>query len=198
MAPVLDLPPGTVLEELTDLAGGYASAVLDNGVPARYRYLLTRIWNYDRPPAVFLMLNPSTADAVHGDATMRRCLYFAQQAQTGGIAIVNLFAFRATDPAKLRANRNLTDEGQAAFTERIIGPHNDSFIDAAVRGPGPVIAAWGAGGILHDRAATVTARLWGAGIPLQCLGTTSTGQPRHPLYLPGDTPLQPYTVDDAA
>lgn len=180
-APAIDLPAGLVLEEATSPAGGYASAVYDTA--STYRYLLTRIWDRDTPPAVAIMLNPSTATAETADPTLTRCLGYARRAGAGGLVIVNLFALRATNPARLRDHQDP------------VGPHNDSFIDHAVRGPGPVIAAWGAGGNLHDRATAVADRLWDAGIPLQCLGTTgpaSGRQPRHPLYLAADTSLRPY------
>ena len=40
-----------------------------------YRYTIERIWNPDVDPVLFIMLNPSTADA--GAATTRRCTAFA-------------------------------------------------------------------------------------------------------------------------
>ncbi|MFG2970853.1 DUF1643 domain-containing protein [Streptomyces sp. NPDC048288] len=166
------------LDQREDLAGGTAAAVFD---PARvYRYLLTRIWDPAKAPMVWLMLNPSTADAFVEDPTIRRCLSFAQREGAGGIVVVNLFAVRSTDPRVLRHH------------EDPVGRYNDAFIRQAVRTGGRVVAAWGAGGAEHDRGTAVTAALAAQGVALSCLGTTATGQPRHPLYVPGAAVLQPY------
>jgi hypothetical protein len=183
--PDLDLPPGLHLETGTDLAGGTATAVFDRPHHPRYRYLLTRIWDPAQPIACWIMLNPSTADHATNDATLTRVVKFTADAGCGGLAIVNLFALRSTDP---RALRDHPDP---------VGPHNDSFIRQAVKNAtGPVIAAWGAQGTLHGRADTVNALLTSTSTGRNCYGTTSDTsghQPRHPLYLRGVTPLRPYT-----
>ena len=67
-----------------------------------------------------------------------------------------------------------------------VGPDNDRHIAAAVAGV-EVVAAWGANA-RPARVAEVLAligRVPGAG-RVHALGTTKTGQPRHPLYLRGD------------
>ncbi|MGY0065169.1 DUF1643 domain-containing protein (plasmid) [Streptomyces sp. LZ34] len=177
-APDLAVPDGLVLED-DEWDGMLATAVMDKA--RAYRYLLTRIWDSSRPPMVWIMLNPSTADALEDDATIRRCIGFARRERCGGIAVVNLFALRSTDP---RALRDHPDP---------VGEHNDVFLRQTTASLGPVVAGWGAGGVLGDRAATVTRSLTAAGVRLHALGTTSTGQPRHPLYLPGNAALAPYT-----
>jgi len=176
------MPAGPALpvhvDQREDLAGGLASAVFDES--REYRYLLTRIWDPSRKPMVFVMLNPSTADAFVEDPTIRRCLSFAKREQAGGVVVVNLFGLRSTDP---RALRHHPDP---------VGPLNDVFIRQATAGASMVVAAWGAAGVEHGRGARVTETLLARGVELQCLGTTSTGQPRHPLYLPGTAVLEPY------
>ena len=71
----------------------------------RYRYVLTREARYGSIPCsrlMWLMLNPSTADARADDATIRRCRGFSQALGYGGAFMVgNLFALRATDPRAL-------------------------------------------------------------------------------------------------
>lgn len=170
------------VEQQTDLAGGIAAAVFDS--PARiYRYLLTRIWDPTVPPAVFVMLNPSTADALEDDPTIRRLAGpngFARRMGAGGLVVVNLFALCSTNP---RVLRNHPDP---------VGPLNDAFIRRATDRARVVVAAWGASGVQHNRGAHVTATLRRRGHVLHCLGTTSTREPRHPLYLPGDAPLEAY------
>jgi hypothetical protein len=170
------------VEQKQDLAGGLAAAVFDSKA-REYRYLLTRIWDPTVKPVVFLMLNPSTADALEDDATIRRLTGkngFARRLGAGGLVVVNLFGLRSTDP---RALLHHPDP---------VGRHNDVFVRQAVSLGSTVIAAWGAAGVTGNRGQEVTAALTARGVALQCLGTTSTGQPRHPLYLPGTAVLEPY------
>lgn len=170
------------VEQQQDLAGGLAAAVFDS--PARtYRYLLTRIWDPAVKPVVFLMLNPSTADALEDDPTIRRLAGpngFARRMGAGGLAVVNLFGLRSTDP---RALLHHPDP---------VGRHNDAFVRQATDMADTVVCAWGAAGVTGDRGREVTQALTARRVPLHCLGRTSTGQPRHPLYLPKNASLEPY------
>jgi len=63
-----------------------------------YRYLLWREWDGNAPRVVFVMLNPSRADANTDDPRLRRCLGFARSWGCGAIEVVNLFAYRASRP----------------------------------------------------------------------------------------------------
>ena len=146
--------------------------------PARtHRYVLLRVWDAALPRIVFLMLNPSTADAFVNDPTVRRCLGFARRNGYGSLVVVNLFALRATNPAELRTHPDP------------IGEHNNQFIVSYCATGSTVVAAWGVHGTLGDRWIEVTEILASAGVGMKCLGTTKAGQPRHPLYVPGATPL---------
>ena len=60
----------------------------------KYRYRLSRIWDDKKPLVLFIMLNPSTADAEQDDPTIRRCIAFAKNWGYGGFMAGNLFAFR--------------------------------------------------------------------------------------------------------
>ena len=144
-----------------------------------WRFQLWRRWD-DRPPAAFIMLNPSTADASADDPTIRRCIGFARRWDCGGIVVANLFAFRATDPDAL------------ASAADPIGPHNDAFIVEAARRGEVVVCAWGAHAEARGRDRAVANVL--AGRDLRCLGTTKDGHPRHPLYVRGDAVLEPFEV----
>ena len=121
----------------------------------------------------FVMLNPSTADAEEDDPTIRRCIGFAGNMGYGGIEVVNLFAYRATNPKALADARDP------------VGPENDEAILEAMKGTGIVVCAWGA---LHfdglaDRVGEVLALLKRANLVTACLALTQDGEPRHPLYL---------------
>ncbi len=133
-----------------------------------YRYLLWRRWA-DADGVLFVMLNPSTADARDDDPTIRRCLGFARAWGFGGVEVVNLFAWRATSPRDLR---------RAAAP---IGPRNDQVIAEAAARVQAVIVAWGVHGAHRDRDRQVAAVLE-ARRP-RCLGATAAGAPRHPLYV---------------
>lgn len=181
---VLEMLPDTELSvhiEQQTTPTGLAAAVFDSS-RREYRYLLTRIWNPAVPPVVYVMLNPSTADAMADDPTIRRCRGFAVREGAGGLVVVNLFALRSTDPRTLTAH------------PEPVGPVNDAFIRRTVGGAHRVIAAWGAAGVQGGRAATVTGLLRDRGVTVHCLGQTATGQPRHPLYLPSAAVLEPYGV----
>lgn len=163
--------------------GASGAIVSDDGL---YRYALTRTWRLDVLPLCFVMLNPSTADALVDDRTVRRCMGFARREGAGGIRVVNLFAYRATSPAALRA-WGLVDD---ATNDPRIGPHNDRYL-AALPAAERVVVAWGAFAA-PGRIAHVVHLL--ALRPLYCLGVTASGAPRHPLYVRGDAPLVPWPV----
>lgn len=147
----------------------------------QYRYSLHREWRQgnERPYWVtFVMLNPSTADANNDDSTIRRCIGFAKALGATGLAVVNLYAFRATQPADLWT------------ADDPVGPENDAeletFLKMAAGHHFPVIAAWGANA-KPDRVARLL-QMRGSD-RLQALGVTKDGAPRHPLYLPASAEM---------
>ncbi len=143
-------------------------AIIDE--TGKYRYQLLRIWDESKPLAVFIMLNPSTADENEDDPTIKRCMNYARSWGYGGIKVVNLFAYRATDPKELS---KVSDP---------IGPENNRYIWEAVSGDGIVIAAWGACNHVRNRMDWALP----ASKELYCLGKTKDGHPKHPLYLKAD------------
>jgi hypothetical protein len=86
-----------------------------------YRYSLIRVWNPDLSRVAFVGLNPSTADEQADDPIVRRCVGFARRWNFGGLMLVNLFAYRSTNPAGLLA------------ADDPIGPANDKHILASTR-----------------------------------------------------------------
>jgi hypothetical protein len=85
---------------VADLFIERAAVISDCGL---YRYMLRRAWDYERMRALVCMLNPSTADAEIDDPTIRSCVRLLRALGFGSVEIVNLFAFRATQPAALAA-----------------------------------------------------------------------------------------------
>lgn len=152
-----------------------------------YRYILGRQWSapvvdYLSPALdLWIMLNPSTANADIDDPTIRRCVGFSKRWGADGLRVVNLFALRATNPTSLRGHADP------------VGPENDRYLHlmagyADAHG-GRKIAAWGADPSVGERAAKVMTVLGGG---VWALGTTKAGRPRHPLYVKGDAELVPY------
>lgn len=140
----------------------------------KYRYRLCRTWDAEAASVLFVMLNPSTADATQDDPTIRRCIGFAKRWGYGRLLVGNLFALRATD------SRVLLTEADP------VGPENDEHLRAMKRESGIVICAWGGHKLAHGttREAAVKALLEA---PLWALGRTYKGAPRHPLYMPSAT-----------
>lgn len=141
-----------------------------------YRYALTRVWEPSAPRVLFVMLNPSTATERHNDPTVERCERRARAQGFGAVRVVNLFAWRATDPRDLKAAADP------------IGPRNDAVLIRSVRrwirgGDDRAICAWGVLGAHLERGAAVETALRATGRALHHLGLTRGGHPGHPLYI---------------
>ena len=149
-----------------------------------YRYSLTRdIAPLDGEGTVtFIGLNPSTADETADDPTIRRCIGFARRWGFARLKMLNLYAYRATDPRDLYA----VDDYPPYATQ--IGPENDCVIAKVVGGSDLVVCAWGAGSRSPNREGQVLDLIAAP----HCLGLTKEGQPRHPLYVRAETHPQPF------
>lgn len=152
-----------------------------------YRYVLTRrVDETQWERAVFVMLNPSTADASKDDPTIRRCMGFAERWGVGRVQVLNLFAFRSTRPARMFAAKDP------------VGPDNDEYIARVLQerfNIARVVVAWGAANqeIVKTRAAAVMSLLREAKVVPRCLGRCKNGGPRHPLMVPYSTELVEWT-----
>lgn len=132
-----------------------------------YRYTLWREWIGGDGYAMFVGLNPSTADETQDDPTIRRCIGFAKSWGYAGLCMTNLFAFRATKPEDMKAAADP------------VGPENDTHLRTLAAEAGVIVAAWGANGTYRGRDAEVQKLL----PSLHCLALTKGGHPGHPLYL---------------
>lgn len=146
-----------------------------------YRYYLARIWDSEKPILVWMMLNPSTADASIDDPTIRRCMSFARREGCGGIEVVNLFALRSPDPKTLYE----ADDDP-------VGPENIDWIKKVLRRNNRIVVAWGSHGDKFMYTNSVVFKLMESGAELLCLGKTKSGQPRHPLYVKSSQPFIPF------
>lgn len=117
------------------------------------------------------MLNPSTATEVQNDPTVERCERRARALGFGAFQVTNIFAWRDTDPRKMRA------------AAEPVGPENDATILAGVDWADQVVAAWGTHGEHLDRGPAVEALLRTSQSPVYHLGLSKAGHPKHPLYI---------------
>lgn len=146
----------------------------------RYRYSLTRIWDPAGRKALFVMLNPSTATEVQNDPTVERCERRARALGFGAFQVTNIFAWRDTDPRKMRA---ATDP---------VGPENDSAILDGAIWADQIVAAWGTHGAHLNRGPAVETLLRASGHDLYHLGLSKAGHPKHPLYISYNQSPEPW------
>ena len=136
----------------------------------KHRYALWRVWDNKLPKVLFIGLNPSTADEVKDDPTIRRCINYAKDWGYGGYIMGNIFAYRSTDPKNLK------------ITNNPIGIDNNSWLIKLHSQASLTIGAWGNHGKYLDRGQEVINLIDN----LYCLKITKEGHPSHPLYLPGN------------
>lgn len=163
---------------MTELFGEGSGATMSEC--GKYRYRLWRDWDRTREHVLWVMLNPSTAHATKDDHTIRKCVGFTKRWGYGRIEVVNLFAFRATDPRELLA------------VEDPVGPRNSWELEEAFcNEPALIVAAWGQHGARHSQSTNIWSRLVILGA--MCLGMTKSWQlppqPLHPLRVPYSTKL---------
>jgi hypothetical protein len=137
------------------------SAVLSNC--RKYRYSLSRSWDESKPYALFIGLNPSTADENEDDPTIKRCIDYTNRWGYGGLKIVNLFSYRATLPSDLKK------------AENPIGVDNDIYIKELVKEAAITIVAWSNDGSYLDRNKDVLKLIKEP----MCLNINKSGQPSH-------------------
>lgn len=154
----------------------------------RYRYTLTREWLLGEGLCLFIMLNPSTADAEVNDATIDKITKFAQRWGYQRLAVGNVYALRSTDPEKLKTERDPVGEGPLKYgggSRFTYDNMNDEWLRKLLIGPDRPMRVIGAWGTKADprRAATVCDLLAAHFGPFDCLGVNKGGSPKHPLYL---------------
>jgi hypothetical protein len=118
---------------------------------------------------IFILLNPSTADATNDDPTIERCIDFAKTWGYGSLEVVNLFAYRATSPSEL------------LHCDDPVGTENDMYILKAAEGASKIILGWGNDCSFSTRDEEVLKLL--KRYKMDCLIKNNTGKPRHPLYI---------------
>lgn len=146
-----------------------------------WRYTLVREWEEGKRRLLFILLNPSTADAMKDDPTNRRGIDFARQWGFGSVVFVNLFAIRSPDPDLIQ---KVGDP---------IGPENGLHIANEVNEANTVVCAWGnKGHFLHQDKKIISHLLHSRHDKIFCLGRNGDGSPEHPLYIPRNRELREF------
>lgn len=154
----------------------FSGAILDHN--RQHRLLLWRFWD-DRPRMLFVGLNPSTANELQDDPTIRGLCDFAQNWGYGGLYACNVFS-------------QITPYPKYLLPETAVHPADTHTIKMAAELTVLAVCGWGDGienapyGIA--RANTIKGYLRAP----MCFGLTSKGNPKHPLYLPKDAELEEY------
>ena len=138
-----------------------------------YRYLLTRQWAPKKSSLVMLMLNPSTATELRNDPTISRCERRAHMWGYGGLAILNIFAYRATEPKDMKAQSDPN------------GSYNDHYIKETLQSAKSedIVCGWGTHGAHNNREAEIFEIFKTLGHTPRALKWTNNGHPQHPLYI---------------
>jgi len=142
----------------------------------KYRYQLSRIWDEEKPNILFIMLNPSTADADVDDQTIRRVMNFSKSWGYGGVFVGNLYAFRSTDPKALRHTDNPVGEDNIEHIKELIGVTER------------VVYAWGNNKKEPEWLSSLVDTPY-------CIDISKKGVPRHPLYLKSELHPKLYLRD---
>lgn len=149
-----------------------------------YRYRLERTVGMDGPVYAFFGINPSTADAQLDDATVRKWIGFVKSWGGSRFLVGNVWPLRSKDVRHL-----------ASATRWLhIGRENEQHILAMASEADILVPCWGDRGkvprAMHNEIDALMSLLLGTGKPVMHLGLTKGGDPKHPLMLGYDTPLQ--------
>jgi len=148
-----------------------------------YRYVLWRIWDKSKPAIMFIGLNPSTADESLNDPTITRCLGFSKSWGYGSLYMLNLFAFRATDPNDMKS------------TSMPIGEENLKYLIQYAKTVDQIICAWGNHGSYLNQSKIILdlfRKDESLFTKLYYFKLSQKGEPVHPLYQSADSKLTKY------
>jgi hypothetical protein len=150
----------------------------------KYRYQLHRnVDMFNVKTIAYFGINPSTADEYEDDRTVKKWMGFAVRNECRDFFVANIYAYRATDVNRL------------SETDDPVGLDNDHHIVNIIEKSDVLIPCWGSRHklpcSLQPRLDTILKKLLDSSKPVMCFGLTQSGDPKHPLMLPYDTPLIP-------
>lgn len=140
-----------------------------------YRYILWRTVRFVNYPKyiAWIGLNPSTATEYEDDNTIRRCRNYTRRWGYDAMVMLNLFAYRSTDPGRLRK------------VDDPIGKDNDRWLRVVTKAADKIVCCWGRHGKFLERQNQVVSMLRNNRATLCLLAQNQDGTPLHPLYAKG-------------
>ncbi len=130
------------------------------------RYLLTRIWDEQKPVAMCIGLNPSKAGSTKDDPTIRRMISTLNHLGYGGLKMVNLYSIISSNPSVLQKLPTLERD-------------NLAWIETTAYSVQAIIFAWG-----NFKEAEIASQVWKSAFPdALCFGRNKNGSPWHPLAM---------------
>lgn len=145
-----------------------------SGESEQYRTKLYRAWDDTLPSILWVMMNPSLADAQVDDRTVYRCRAFSTDWGYGRMWVGNTFAYRCT------AQKRLLEVSDP------VGPENDKHLLEMAQDASLIVFAYGKPHpSLRARGLQVAEMFRRHGHDLHVLKLNHGGIPAHPLYLPG-------------
>lgn len=167
----------------------------DITIDRNHRYTLKRCWDdyADRNTVMFIGLNPSRADEKRDDATIIRCINFAQAWGFGSMYFANLYSYRtpyvkAPIPDDKKIEKVGPDAGKEwkPLMEKLnvaVGEYCNYYLDEMIGESKKVVCAWGSWPFIHQRATEVVKMIRDHGKEIHIFGQNKDGHPKHPLYL---------------
>ncbi len=154
-----------------------------------YRYRLDRAMLQPGIVFAYAGVNPSKAGPVVEDQTTLKWRGFTVRNGGSRYIAINPYAYRATSVQEL------------AGVADPVGPDNPRYIREVIAEADVLVPCWGnthkVPPRLRHRFAELLALMRNSGKPIRIFGLTQTGDPKHPLMLGYDTPLQDWTQPDA-
>lgn len=158
-----------------------SSAVFDED--EMYRYKLSRVWDEEKPRAVLVLWNPSTADHYKNDLTVNSCINYFIDHGYGSMDLVNLFAARCTKPNQLKS-----------FNDPI-GVDNNYYISESLKQADLILLGWGSctgSQMKKKRAVEVLQMIRPYKDICYCFGFVGDHDPKHPKIIAKEDYLQGY------
>lgn len=156
---------------------GYAIFSFDK----KYRYTLGRKWS-NNGICLFILLNPSTADAFKLDPTITRAYNLSKRLGYGELIILNIFAIRGSNPDIIK---DVADP---------VGTLNNYYIKKTVKKSDLIILGWGNHGKINNRSSEIINIINKIGKEYHVLDINKSGEPKHPLYTKSDIKLKKFNI----